>query len=102
MFLKTRQKIQHNFLSKRVGDVNTQYELSKLFKPVTDMQKDLKEGLVGELKPIREGMKNLPRAITFPQFPSITAYDASASGTDKTFGLRDKDGKFTLGTRKQK
>ena len=39
------------------------------------MQKDLKEGLVSELKPIREVMKNLPKAITFPQFPSITAYD---------------------------
>ena len=39
------------------------------------MQKNLKEGLVSELKPIREGMKNLPKAITFPQFPSITAYD---------------------------
>ena len=39
------------------------------------MQKDLKEGLVNELKPIREGMANLPKAITFPQFPSISAYD---------------------------
>ena len=69
-------------------------------------------------------MENIPRAITFPQFPSITAYDddgeekvnefigdiaeqhlrkfASVSGADKTFALRDKDGKFTLGTRKQK
>ena len=59
-FLKTRQNIQHNFLSERVGDVNTQYELSKLFKPVTNMQKDLK-GLVSERKPIREGMNNLPK-----------------------------------------
>ena len=80
------------------------------------MQKDLKEGLVSELKLIREGMKNLSKAITFPQFPSITAYDddgkeeedvfigdvdeqylrkfASMSGTDKTFVLRDKDGKL--------
>ena len=80
------------------------------------MQKDLKEGHVRELKPIREGMKNLPKAITFPQFPSIAAYDddgeeeedvflgdiaeqylqkfASKSGTDKTFGFRVKDGKF--------
>ena len=41
-FLKTRQNIQQNFLSERVGDVNTQYDLSKFFKPVTDMQKDLK------------------------------------------------------------
>ena len=39
------------------------------------MQKDLKEGLVSELKPIREGMKNLPNTITFPQFPYTTAYD---------------------------
>ena len=59
----------------RVGDLSTQYELSKLFKPVTDLQKDLKEGLVSELKPIREGMKKLPKAIRFPQFPFITAYD---------------------------
>ena len=36
-FLKTRQNIQQNFLSERVGDLSTQYELSKLFKPVTDL-----------------------------------------------------------------
>ena len=74
-FLKTRQNIHQNFLSERIGDLSTQYELSKLFKPVTDMQKDLKEGLVSEFTPIREGMKNLPKAITFPQFPSITTCD---------------------------
>ena len=88
------------------------------------MQKDLKDGLVSELKPIREGMKNLPRAITFPQFPSITAYDddgeeeedvfmgdnaeqyltkfSCTSGTDKTFGLLDKDEKFYIGNNKAK
>ena len=123
-FLKTRQNIQQNFLSERVFDLSTQYELSKLCKPVRDIQKDLKEGLVSELKPIREGMKNLPKSIAFLQFPSITAYDddgeeeedavvgdiaeqylrkfAFTSGTDNTFGLRDKDGKFYIGTRKQK
>ena len=124
-FLNTRQNIQQNFLSERLGDVNTQYELSKLFKPVTDLQKDLKEGLVSELKPIREGMKNLPKTITFPQSPSITAYDdddgeeeedvfvgdiaekylrkfATMSGADKTFGLRDKDGKFYIGNKEGK
>ena len=37
-FLKTRQNIQRNLLSERVGDLSTQYDLSKLFKPVTDMQ----------------------------------------------------------------
>ena len=81
-FLKTRQNIQQNFLSERVG---TQYELSKLFKSVTDMQKDLKEGVVSELKPIREGMKNLPKAITIPQYPSITAYDDDGEEEEDVF-----------------
>ena len=60
--------------------MRTQHELSKLFKPATDMQKDLKEGLASELKPIREVIKNLPKAITFPHFPSITAYDDDDDG----------------------
>ena len=37
-FLKTRQNIQQHFLSEYVGDLSTQYELSKLFKPVKGMQ----------------------------------------------------------------
>ena len=82
-FLKTRQNIQQNFLSERLGDVNTQYELSELFKPITDMHKDLKEGVVSELKPIREGMKNLLKTITFPQFPSVTAYDDDDDGEEE-------------------
>ena len=123
-FHNTMRNIQQNFLSEREGDVNTQYELSKLLKPVTDMQKDLKEVLVSELKIIREGMKKLPKAVTFPQFPSVTAYDddseeevdvfigamaeqylrkfASGSGADKTFGLRDKDSKFYIGNKEAK
>ena len=88
------------------------------------MQKDLKEGIVSELKPIREGMKNLPKAITFPQFPSIAAYDddgeeeedvfkediaeqylrkfATVSGADKTFALQDNAHKFYIGNKEAK
>ena len=69
-------------------------------------------------------MKNLPKVITFSQFPSITAYDddgeeeedvfigdiaeqylrkfATVSGADKKFGLRDKDGKFYIGNKEAK
>ena len=39
-----------------------------------DMHKEFKEGILSKIKPIREGFKNLPKAITFPQFSSITAY----------------------------
>ena len=113
-FLKTRQNFQQYSLPERVGDLSIQCEVSKLFKPVTDMQKDLKEDLLSELKPIIEGMKHLPKVITFPQFPFVTAcHDdgetevnafigeiaeqylrqfASMSGANKTFGLRYKDG----------
>ena len=117
--------IEKNYLSERVGDSSTQHELTKLFKSVTDMQNDLKEVIVSELKSIRDGMKNLPKGITFPQFPIITAYDddddeeeekvfiediaeeylrkfATVSGADKTFGLRDKDGKFDIGNKEAK
>ena len=88
------------------------------------MQKDLKEGLISELNPIRERMKHLPKAITFPQFRSITAYDddgeeeedavrrdiaeqylrnfASTSGADKPLGLQDKDSKFYIGNKEAK
>ena len=76
------------------------------------------------MKPISEGTTNLPKAITFQQFPSVTAYDddgeeevdvfigdiaeqylrkfASMSGTYKTFLLRDKDGKFYIGNKEKK
>ena len=70
-------------------------------------------------------MKNLPKTITFPQFPSMTAYDdddgeeeedvfigdiaeqylrkfAAASAADKAFGLRDNDGKFYIGNKEAK
>ena len=69
-------------------------------------------------------MKNLPKSITIRRHPSITAYDddgeeeddvfigdiaeqylrkfASTSGTDKTFWLRDKDGKFYIVNKKAK
>ena len=69
-------------------------------------------------------MKNLPKAITFTQFSSISAYVddgeeeedifkgdvaeqylrkfATVSGTDKTFGLRDKDGKLYTASKEAK
>ena len=85
-FLKTRQNIQHNFLSERVDDSNTQYEPSKLFKSVTDIQNELKEGLVSEIRPIREEIKNLLKTVIFPQFSSITA--CSDDGDEQAEAIR--------------
>ena len=75
------------------------------------------------MKPIRDGMNNLSKAITFPQVPSLTAYSddgeegvaivgdiaeqylrkfAVDSGVDKNFGFLDKDGKFYIGNKEAK
>jgi len=91
--------------------------MSKLFKPITEAQRDVKDSLLGELRPIKE---KLP-AITFPQRQAIAAApeeseDLDTSGlfigpvaeqylrqfasqqeVDKTFGIYDKDGKFYIG-----
>ena len=53
-------------------DISMQRELSKLYKPITETQKDIKESLVSELKPIKESLKELP-ALAFPQLQAIAA-----------------------------
>ena len=72
-FLKTKKNIQEKFITERLGDISAQRELSKLFKPITETQKDIKESLVSELRPIKESLKELPAAITFPQLQAIAA-----------------------------
>ena len=71
-FLKTRQNIQQNLTCRWLEHTRrifkallTSYGHAKIFK----------KGLVSEWKPITEGMKNSPKAITFPQYPFITAHD---------------------------
>lgn len=116
-FLKTKKNIQDSYLSERLGDIDIHREMSKLFKPITEAQRDVKESLLGELRPIKE---KLP-AIAFPQLQAIAAppeegEDLDTSGlfigpvaeqylrqfasqqeVDKTFGIYDKDGKFYIG-----
>ena len=53
-----------------MGDISAQRELSKLFKPITETQKDIKESLVSELRPIKESLKELPAA---PQLQAVAA-----------------------------
>ena len=121
-FLKTKHNIQDNYLTERLGDINVQREMTKMFKPITETQKDVKESLLGELKPIRENLKKMPAALTFPQqlqaitAPSEEGEDLDTSGlfigpiaeqymrqfasdqeVDKTFGIYNKDGQFYIG-----
>ena len=112
-FLNLRDRIKDNFRKERIGEIEMQSDLSKFFKPVTETQKATAKEITEQLKPIREGIEELPRAITFPAYPSIelpkedilqlgpTAVKAlkrlTKEGADKTFGIYDAGGKFYMG-----
>ena len=125
-FIETRKKIKDNFMSRKVGEIEYQTGLTKLFKPVTETQKATAkeiteaqkataEKITSELLPIKEGIERLP-AITFPAYPTLNLpkEDKQNIGpiatnalkkflkkdeADKTYGLRDENGKFYIGNK---
>ena len=120
-FLALKNKIKDNFRKERIGKIETQRDLAKLFKPVTETQKTTAKEITGELKPIKEGIENLPQAITFPAYPSIQAFEEPIEGedtqyigdvasaylkkfatkdeADRTYGLYDKNKNFYIGNK---
>ena len=120
-FLALKSKIKDNFRKERIGEIETQRDLAKLFKPITETQKATTKEITGELKPIKEGIENLPQAITFPAYPSIEAFEEPIEGedvqyigdiaskylkkfatkdeADRTYGLYDKNKNFYIGNK---
>ena len=72
-YLDLKKNIRNNLLSERTGEMETQSDLTEFFKPITETQKATAKEITEELKPIKEGIKELPQAIMFPAFPSIVA-----------------------------
>ena len=81
-FIETRKRIKDNFVAKKVGEIEYQTGLTKLFKPVTetqkatakeitDPQKATAEKITQELLPIKESIEKLPGAISFPTYPAL-------------------------------
>ena len=118
-FLDLKNRIKDNFRKERIGEIEMQSDLSKIFKPITETQKATAKEITEELKPIKESIENLPQAISFPAYPSIdipkedilqlgpTAVNAlkqflTKEGADKTFGLYDDKGKFYIGNKEAK
>ena len=125
-FIETRKRIKDNFVAKKVGEIEYQTGLTKLFKPVTetqkatakeitDAQKATAEKITQELLPIKEGLEKLP-SVTFPAYPAVEmtkeeiinlepiAVNAlmslsSKEGIDRTFGIHKKDGKYHIGNK---
>ena len=121
-YLNLRKNIWYNMINERTGEQQLQTDLSKFFKPITETQKDTARGITEGLKPIRECIENLPQAITFPAYPSIQAVEreetvvtpyfigdiaesylrkfTTKAEADRTYGLRDINGKFYNGNKK--
>ena len=112
-------------MARKVGEVEYQTGLTKLFKPVTDTQKATTkeitdaqkataEKFTQELLPIKEGIEELPTKLFKKVFPSIEfkasdiinfgplAVDAllqafTKKDIDKSYGIYAIDGKFKIG-----
>ena len=126
-FIETRKRIKDNFIARKVGEIEYQTGLTKLFKPVTETQKATTkeiteaqkataEKFTSELLPIKEGIEELPTKLFRKIFPSIEikasdiinfgplAVDAllqafTKNNIDLTYGIYAKDGKFKIGSK---
>ena len=84
-FLELKKNICDDMISERTGEQQLQTDLSKFFKPITETQKATSREIMEGLKPIKEGIENLPQAITFPAYPSIQAFEKPLEGEDTQF-----------------
>ena len=103
-FIETRKRIKDNFISRKVGEIEYQTGLTKLFKPVTETQKattkeiteaqkEATERIEKGLLPIREAIKGLTietgdpiPAIKYTEKEKIELGDLAADGLTKTHG----------------
>ena len=80
-FIETRKRIKDNFIARKVGEIEYQTGLTKLFKPVTetqkattkeitDAQKATAEKFTQELLPIKEGIEVLPTKADISNIPT--------------------------------
>ena len=85
-FIETRKRIKDNFVAKKVGEIEYQRGLTKLFKPVTETQKatakeiteaqkEAVQKITGELLPIKESLESLPEVITSPALQAIEKFN---------------------------
>ena len=65
-FLALKNKIKDNFRKERIGEIETQRDLAKLFKPVTETQKaTAKEIMGGNLNLLKRVSRSYHRLLHF-------------------------------------
>ena len=120
-YLELKKNIRDNLLSERVGEQQLQTELTKFYRPITESQKattkeitesqkatarEITEGL----RPIREGIEKLPKAmLPIGKEPEeeeedvligeIAKHFLNRPNTDKTFGVRKEGDHHYIGNK---
>ena len=115
-YLELKKNIRDNLLSERTGEQQLQTDLSKFYKPISETQKATTKEITEGLKPIREGIENLPQAITFPPIQLLGKASKKEEPLDfgeiveeflrtppltrdTTFGIRKEEGLYYIGNK---
>ena len=117
-FLKTKKNIQLSSLVDRVGDIESKRGYEKIFKPITESQKELKEEI--QKKTVIPPIMEIPKQLAIEEYkstnivphgtivkptnlgPIATSYMskfANKDGVDKTFGIYNEGDKFFIGNK---
>jgi len=62
-YLKTKNKIQENFRSERLGEQSMYEDFGKIFKPITEQQQKSSEEIVSRFAPLQEAIEKMPPAL---------------------------------------
>jgi len=65
-YLKTKNKIQENFRSERLGEQSLYEDFGKIFKPITKQQQKSSEEIVSKFAPLQEAIENMPAQQALP------------------------------------
>jgi len=120
-YLKTKNKIQENLRSERLGEQSLYEDFGKIFKPITEQQKKSSEEIVSKFTPLQETIENIPPALPWGQdegqreafaeldtpqialdetsldWEYLEKYSQRKKDTDRTYGIRREKGKYFMG-----
>jgi hypothetical protein len=86
-FLKSKKSIKKSYQDEKLGDIGIQRELKKLYKPITDSQ----AGITSELTSLKDAtttaLRDIPKAIKFPQYKSIEAFQEPEEASSSTLRI---------------
>ena len=113
-YLELKKNIRDDLLSERTGEQQLQTELTKFYRPITESQKATAREITEGLRPIREGIEKLPKAmLPIGKEPveeekeeeedeligEIARHFLNKPDTDKTFGIRKEGEHHYIGNK---